>query len=72
MVKRMPILAPSVGKVNLVEWNGGVDYWSTTSTTLHNLSCMEVTVKLSLCLLWSHPMQVTKITITVLYTEAMY
>ena len=52
----------------LLEWRTGLDYWSATPIILHNLSmysCMEVTVKLSLCLLWSHPMQaeaVTKIT----------
>ena len=38
--------------VNSVDWNDGMDYWSATPTVLHNLSmysCMEVTVKLSLC-----------------------
>ena len=54
-----------VENVNSVDYWSGVLAWSATPTILHNLSCMEVTVKLSLCLLWSHPMQaeaVTKIT----------
>ena len=47
----------------MVEWTTRLDNWSRSAIPtiiLHNLStysCMEVTVKLSLCLQWSHPLQ---------------